>query len=118
MTVRRRQLPTPRECGAVAIIDEREGDADLRRALPRLGQLLTTVDVLLHPEVRLKLGERPFADAIFAALRDARMAVFPRHFDEVVRLIGPERAAQCPSLPKGLEGFSSKICGPDVERGA
>jgi predicted nucleic acid-binding protein len=105
------------QCGAVAIIDERKGTRICAERFPDLG-IITTVDVLLHPKVRLKLGERPFADAIFAALRDARMAVFPRHFDEVVRLIGPERAAQCPSLPKAWRVSAQKSAAPDVERGA
>jgi predicted nucleic acid-binding protein len=99
------------ERGAVAIIDERKATRICAERFPDLG-VITTVDVLLHPKVRLKLGERAFADAIFAALRDARMAVSPRHFDEVVRLIGPERAGQCPEFAEGLEGFSSKIHGP------
>lgn len=89
------------ECGAVAIIDEKKGTRLCASRFPGL-DVISTVDILLHPEVRLKLGDEAFADALFAALRDARMAVFPHHFDEVLRLIGPERAVQCPSLPKGL----------------
>jgi hypothetical protein len=68
--------------------------------------------------VRLSLGNNTFADAVFAALRDARMAVFPRHLDEIVRLIGPERANQCPSLPKGFRASSQKPTPAEVERGA
>jgi hypothetical protein len=46
------------------------------------------------------------------------MAVFPHHLDEVLRLIGPERAAQCPSLPKGRRLSAQKPSPAEVERGA
>ncbi len=102
------------ECGAVAIIDEKKGTRLCASRFPGLG-VISTVDVLLHPEVRLKLGDEAFADAFFAALRDARMAVFPHHFDEVLRLIGPERAAHCPSLPKGLRASALNITQAELE---
>jgi predicted nucleic acid-binding protein len=89
------------ECGAVAIIDEKKGTRLCVSRFPEVG-VISTVDVLLHPEVRLKLGDEALGEAFFEALRGARMAVFPQHFAEVLRLIGPERAVQCPSLPKGL----------------
>jgi predicted nucleic acid-binding protein len=54
---------------AVAIIDEKKGTRICAARFPGL-EVVTTVDVLLHPEVRLKLGDRAFADAVFAALRD------------------------------------------------
>jgi len=87
------------DCGAVAILDEKKGTRLSTIRFPGVG-VITTVDLLLHPQVRLSLGAQQFSDAVFAALRDARMAVFPRHVDEIVRLIGLERAALCPSLPK------------------
>jgi predicted nucleic acid-binding protein len=105
------------ERGAVAILDEKKGTRLCTRRFPSVG-VITTLDLLLHPQVRLSLGKDPFADAVFAALLDARMAVFPRHFDEVVRLIGPERAARCPSLPKGFRDSAQKSAPAEVERGA
>lgn len=90
------------DCGAVAILDEKKGTRLSALRFPAVG-VITTVDLLLHPEVRLSLGDQQFSDAVFAALRDARMAVFPHHANEVVRLIGLERAALCPSLPKGFK---------------
>jgi predicted nucleic acid-binding protein len=89
------------EYGAVAIIDEKRGTRIGTAHFPSL-RIVTTVDVLLHPQVRQTLGDKAFADAVFAALRDARMAVFPHNLEEVVRLIGPERAAMCQSLPKAF----------------
>ena len=89
----------------MAIIDEKKGTRLCASRFPRLG-VVSTVDVLLHPEVRHKLGDAAFSDAVFAALRDARMAVFPHHLDEIVRIIGAQRATQCLSLPKGFRCVS------------
>jgi predicted nucleic acid-binding protein len=61
--------------GAVAILDEKKGTRICRLRFPNV-DIISTVDVLLHPQVRLKLGEGAFVDAVFAALREARMAVF------------------------------------------
>jgi len=103
------------ERGAVAIIDERRGTRICESHFPSLG-IVSTVDVLLHPGIRQQLGEAPFADACFSALRDARMAVFPHHLDEIVRIIGPERAALCPSLPKRLRATAPNAAQPELER--
>jgi predicted nucleic acid-binding protein len=103
--------------GAVAVLDEKKGTRLCGLRFPNIGSI-TTVDLLLHPQVRLSLGDEPFADAVFAALRDARMAVFPRHLDEIVRLVGPERAAQCLSLPKGIRASAQKPVTAEVDRGA
>lgn len=100
--------------GAVAIIDEKKGTRLCTRRFPNIG-VMTTVDVLLHPEVRLTLGDRAFADAVFAALQDAKMAVFPHHVEEIVRLVGQERAVQCPSLPKTVRKLAPDVA--SVEAG-
>jgi len=84
---------------------------------PNLG-IVTTVDVLLHPEVRQKLGEAAFGDAVFSALRDVKMAVFPDNLDDILRIIGPERAAQCPSLPKRFRPSAPKPTPAEVDRSA
>jgi predicted nucleic acid-binding protein len=100
------------ERGAVAIIDERKGTRLCGSHFPELG-IVTTMDVLLHPDIRRTLGEAAFAGAVFAALREARMAVFPHNLDEILRIIGAERAAQCPSLPKRFRA-SAVIPQPDA----
>lgn len=105
------------ERGAVAIIDERRGTRICESHFPSLG-IVSTVDVLLHPGIRQKLGHAPFADACFSALRDARMAVFPHHLDEIVRIIGPERAVLCPSLPKRFRVSNHDVKQVDVQKGA
>jgi predicted nucleic acid-binding protein len=85
------------ESSGVAIIDERKA---LRIAAVRYPKLATasTMDLLGHPYVCDALGETALAEAVFCALRDARMRVFPSHNEWVVKLIGADRAAQCPSL--------------------
>ena len=103
------------EHGAVAIIDERKGTRLCASRFPSLG-VVSTVDVLLHPEVRHKLGDAAFTDAVFAALRDARMAVFPRQLDDILRIICPERAVQCLSLPKAFRALAPNPTPAEVER--
>ncbi len=89
------------ENGAAAILDEKKATRICTARFRKL-RLTSTVDILLHPEVRQKLGNDGLGEAIFAALREARMKVFPHHVDDVVRMIGHERAAQCPSLSKSV----------------
>ena len=103
------------ERGGVPIIDERKGTRLCASRFPSLG-VVSTVDVLLHPEVRQKLGDAAFSDAVFAALRDARMAVFPYHLDGILGIIGLERAAQCPSLPKRFRNSVPISALAEVER--
>lgn len=100
------------EHDAVAVLDESKATRLCGLRFPKL-QLLSTVDILLHPEVRHALGEEALSDAIFTALRDARMRVFSHHLAEVVRLIRPERAALCPSLPRIAR--SHQTAAPDHE---
>lgn len=86
------------EANAVAIIDERKATRLCATRFPNL-RLGCTVDLLAHPAVRGALGPLAFTDAVYGALRDARMRVFPHHLDGIVELLGPERAARCTSLP-------------------
>lgn len=86
--------------GAVALIDERKARRICAERFPRL-RLASTADVLLHGLVKDGLGETGQRDAIFHALRDAKMQVVPRdRIQELVLRIGPVRAAACTSLPE------------------
>jgi predicted nucleic acid-binding protein len=84
---------------AVAVIDERKA---LRIGAHRFSGLLivSTAELLTHPTVESALGPQGQADAVLAALRDARMRVPPAHIKKIVALIGNEAAVRCPSLPK------------------
>ncbi|MBG0797022.1 hypothetical protein IYX23_04850 [Methylocystis sp. L43] len=87
------------ETGATALIDERKAKriCDERYPMMRVG---CTVDLLAHASVKMSLGVTGLADAVFAALLQARMRVLPHYIDWVIELIGQERARQCLSLPR------------------
>lgn len=89
------------EAGGLALIDDRKA---LRICAQRFGGLPTsgTVDLLRHPEVVEALPGTELADAVFDAVRDARMHVPPRHGRWVIELLGRERAELCPSLARIL----------------
>lgn len=86
---------------AVPAIDERKAR---RICVQRFGmlQLLSTVDIFADATVEAALGRAKLSNAVFNALRDARMRVLPERLAWVVALIGTERAAQCPSLPRQM----------------
>lgn len=87
----------------IALIDDRKARAIAATSFPDLA-VASTTDLLLHPLVRERLGEIGQSDAIYLALRYARMHV-PRHaLHAVVQLIGEERAAECVSLPRAFRG--------------
>ena len=88
-------------CDGVALIDERKARRICAVRFPSL-RLVPTIDVLLHPNVTERLGESGQSEAIYLALRHAKMHV-PRHRHQmVVERIGPDRAAECTSLPRSF----------------
>lgn len=88
------------EARGTAIIDERKAN---RICAARFGmQTATSVDLFAHQAVEAALGRLALAEAVFLALRDARMRVFSHQIDWVVTLIGRERATLCPSLPRSV----------------
>lgn len=89
------------QIGAGALIDERKARALGAREFPSLS-IVSTAELLLEPSLENELGEASRAQAIFHALRDARMRVPHQYLLEVVRVIGCGRAAWCPSLPQRL----------------
>lgn len=94
------------ETGGLALIDDRKA---LRICTERFAGLPTsgTVDLLRHPEVVEALSRKELADAVFAAVRDARMHVPPHHGEWVIRLLGRERAQNCPSLARILRSMAA-----------
>jgi len=85
--------------GMIAVIDERKATRLCAGLFPQL-RISCTVDILSHADVHRTLGGSLIADAVFRALKNGRMRVLPQHVKWVVELIGPARAAECPSLPK------------------
>ncbi|WP_394885962.1 hypothetical protein ACG873_00355 (plasmid) [Mesorhizobium sp. AaZ16] len=86
------------DLGAVAVIDEKKARRIAGDRFPSLS-ILTTTDLLHHPEMEKHVGRDSLADAIFAALTVARMQVPPAHLQWVRDLLGA-RVNQCPSLPR------------------
>ncbi len=87
------------EHSGTVLIDERKATRICADRFPRLS-VGSTVDILMHAEVRRKLDAGTLAGAVFNALRDGRMRVLPHHLQRILQLIGNERAAKCPSLPR------------------
>lgn len=84
--------------GGIPIIDERKGLAICHDRFPHL-QAGTTTDLLAHEGVLAAIETSELSDAIFNALRIARMRVQDRHIQWVVGMIGQSRARECHSLP-------------------
>ena len=84
---------------AIAVLDERKA---IRICAERHPTVLmgSTADLLLHPRVLAEFGESAIGDAIFAALTGARMRVLQDNLAKVLGLLGAERTALCPSLPR------------------
>ena len=85
------------ESDATVLIDEKKAT---RICTERFSHLTvgSTVDLVGCPAVQAEL-DQDLADAIFKMLSVGRMRVLPQHLDWVVAQIGPDRAAQCSSLP-------------------
>jgi len=92
--------------GACAVIDERKATSLAARRLAHL-EVRTTTDLLLRPSVRDVFGEAVLAQAVFAALTGARMRVPERHAEQIVSLLGRERAALCHSLSARFRAVQS-----------
>ncbi|WP_419939506.1 hypothetical protein [Candidatus Palauibacter sp.] len=86
---------------SLALIDERKARRICAVRFPSL-LFASTVAMLLHPLVAERLGEPGQSEAIFLALRDARMQVPRQRLREVIDRIGADRAAECPSLPRSF----------------
>ena len=89
------------EHGATALIDERKANRICAERYDVLA-IGCTIDVLAHCGVKAALGYTRLADGVFNALYHGRMRVLSQHVNWVVNLIGPERAAQCVSLPRSV----------------
>lgn len=84
--------------GIRPVIDDRKALRICKRKSPQLVPT-STVDLLMDSAVGATLGSDDLTQAVFQALVQARMRVPTERLGRVVRLIGAERAAQCPSLP-------------------
>lgn len=93
--------------GFIAAIDEKKATRIAAERFPAL-KLVTTIDILAHERVQAALGAGKLADAMFDALRFARMQVRDCQFDWVSSLIGSEKVDACPSLRRHVRRKSLK----------
>lgn len=87
-----------------ALVDERKATAIAKQRFPTL-DLRSTTDVLFAtlPDEGRSVG--PLADALYSALRGARMRV-PVHWQaRVIEVLGAQRASLCNSLPAHLRAL-------------
>lgn len=89
------------ETGATPLIDERKAHRICAERFPAM-TVGCTGDLLAHDEVLHVLGREHLAEAVYNALRDGRMRVLPDFLAWTVELIGPDRATNCPSLPRSV----------------
>jgi predicted nucleic acid-binding protein len=82
----------------VAVIDDRKGRNHAQNLMVSM-HLGWSIDLFLHPIVKSELGEDEAAEAIYSALRKGRMRIHEDHCDQVVNVIGVQRALACTSLP-------------------
>ena len=57
------------------------------------------MDVLLHSKVRSTIADSSIGEAVYLALRDAKMNISSNDLNFVIELIGKDRARNCVSLP-------------------
>ncbi len=96
------------EKGAITLIDERKATRICGERYPRL-IVGNSLDLLSHRAVLATLGDDGAEDAVFNALRFARMRVPPSALKWVLELIGPERAAICECLPRAARATAISI---------
>lgn len=81
----------------IAVLDDDDGRSGLVRV-----ELEWTIDLLLHDLARQRIGAKQLADAVHDAGKLGRMR-FPAHRrNEVIALIGEERARECPGLRRAF----------------
>lgn len=83
---------------SIAIMDDRKARNFVLESMtePKLGW---SIETFLHPSVISRIGEPDIAEAIYLALRDGRMRIHESQCETVVKMIGVQRALDCPSLP-------------------
>lgn len=88
------------ELSGAAVIDESKGRRLALQSAVGV-PLLASVELFCHPLVESALASN-LADAVFGALHQTRMQVVPSHHAWIVKLLGPERASLCRSLPRSV----------------
>ena len=85
------------EIGGIAVIDDKKAEKICQEKFPQIS-VVTTFDLLTQRAVKKALGENQHKEAIYNALRIARMRIPNKRQEHVVELIGENLATHCPSL--------------------
>ena len=96
------------EISGIAIIDERKARSICSARYPSL-ELVSSPELFVHECIRKSLGSEAQSQAVFEALRGARMRVPTKLLDKVKEVIGSARADQCHSLPKSARASSLSL---------
>jgi hypothetical protein len=80
------------------VIDDQKG-RDLSQPHMPDNEPAWSLDLFCHPQVVTELGDSLQITALYHALHDGRMRIHKDKCDDVVSLIGAQRAIKCPSLP-------------------
>ena len=83
----------------MAVVDEPKAAHICAKLFPHLS-IECTVGLLAQPSVGTNLGNGMLATAVFKAIQDGRMRVFPQYVEWVVNVIGQEQAVACARLSK------------------
>ncbi len=79
-------------------IDDQKGRSKTSSAIAGL-EPGWSLDLFRHPAVISTLGKPAEEDAVFLALKEGRMRIPSSRVDEVIDIIGRDRAALCISIP-------------------
>tara|TARA_R110000787_G_scaffold61094_3_gene138516 strand:+ start:969 stop:1592 length:624 start_codon:yes stop_codon:yes gene_type:complete len=90
----------------IPVIDEKKGRAKAANLAPHRPPGWS-LELLRHPGVLHHLSGDEAIDALHLALRVGRMRIPEEHCDDVVKLIGTERAVECTCLPKYRTRYES-----------
>ena len=83
--------------GHAIALDERKATAICRERFPQL-QVFSSIDLFREAEQRSSLPREQLIEAVFDALRFARMRVPSIHEEWIKGMLTTEQLAQCPSL--------------------
>lgn len=83
----------------IPLIDERKARTLCAASFPNL-VVASTAELLMHESIAASIGAQGQADALVNALTMARMRVPPEHLEQLMTIIGTDRAALCASLPR------------------
>lgn len=89
--------------GATVAIDDAKAVRICRLQSPPIATS-STVDLLLHSQVRQTLGDPAHSDVVFLALQIGRMRVRESDVQRIISVVGKERAAGCRTLDRWIGG--------------